>query len=142
MSGRGPRPALVKAPAPALVCVLAPAGCSSGHAAPHHALVKAYIARGSDAATVKRVRFELRQEPHVIAVRYVSPAAQLRKLSAADRADANLLGSNPLPPRFDVVVDSPGAVRSVARVAERIPEVAACQSMPCVTYGRLVRKAT
>lgn len=138
MSGSraGPPPLKVAA----LLCVLALAGCSSRHAAPHHPVVKAYIARGSDAATVKRVRFELRQEPHVIAVRYVSPAAQLRILSPADRKDARYLGINPLPPRFDLVVDRASAVRRVARLVARIPEVAGCNSMPCVTYGREVRK--
>ena len=140
MSGSRAGSPLVKAAA--LFCVLALAGCSSRHTAPHHAVVKAYIARGSDAATVKRVRSELRHEPHVIAVRYVSPAAELRELSKADRKDAQFLRANPLPPRFDVVVDSASAVRRVARLAGRIPEVAGCDSVPCVTYGREVRKLT
>lgn len=140
MSGSRAGPPLVKVAA--LLCVLALAGCSSRHTTPHHPVVKAYIARGSDAATVKRVGSELRKEPHVVAVLYVSPAAQLRKLSRADRKDAQLLGFNPLPPRFDVVVDSASAVRRVARLAGRIPEVAGCGSVPCVTYGREVRKLT
>jgi cell division protein FtsX len=136
MPGSRARPPLVKVAA--LFCVLALAGCSSRHAAPHHAVVKAYIARGSDAATVKRVRSELRQEPHVIAVLYVSPAAQLRKLSAAERREVKHLGSNPLPPRFDLIIDHASAVRRVVRLVTRIPEVAGCNSVPCVTYGRLV----
>ena len=120
-------------------------GCSGSHPAEdaarksvhRRADIHVYVRLRAGAATVSAVRRRLESIDHVVGVVYVSPDQAAKTLSKADQEQLKSLPFNPLPPSFNVFVDDPSAVVGVARVAQRIPQVAHCGSVPCVTYGTL-----
>jgi cell division protein FtsX len=124
----------------AVILPLVAAACSSSSSStsvPATGQVRAYIDGGSSRKVVDLVRSRLLRIPHVASVRYLSPAQLLKRLSKAEQAQVRQLGINPLPARFDIAVDTMSNIREVVRAAGRIPQIASCNSVPCVTYGHL-----
>jgi cell division protein FtsX len=121
------------------------AGCSESHGSVSTTqplrttqLVKVYIAAGSGPADVRAVRSQLEGIRHVQRVVYVSPADWAKANLTKQQQEEFIGPSNPYPPSFHLYLDDFSAVKQVATAALRIPQVANCGSVPCVTYGHLV----
>ena len=128
----------------ALLALLA--GCSGSHRAvsttqPLRAtqMVKVYIGVGSRPADVRAVRAQLEAVPHVERVVYVSPADWAKANLTKQQQEEFIGPSNPYPPSFHLYLDDFSTVKQVVRAANRIPQVANCGSVPCVTYGHLIQ---
>jgi cell division protein FtsX len=125
------------------------AGCSGSHRAVSATqaldttqMVRVYIAVGSRPAAVRAVRSQLEAVPHVERVVYVSPADWVKANLTKQQQEEFIGPSNPYPPSFHLFLDDFSMVEQVVRAANRIPRVANCGSVPCVTYGHLVQPGT
>jgi cell division protein FtsX len=134
----------VRWPLVAMLVLLA--GCSGSHRAVSTTqplssaqMVKVYIGAGSRPADVRAVRSQLEAISHVQRVVYVSPADWAKANLTKQQQEEFIGPSNPYPPSFHLYLDDFSAVKQVARAANRIPQVANCGSVPCVTYGHFVQ---
>ncbi len=118
----------------ATACSLTHSASSVGPAG--DAQIRVYLPLRADAATLSAVHQKLLSLDGVKSVTYVSPSESLKLLSKSDRRAIEQLGSNPLPGFFLLKLADPAALAAVARAALKIPAVASCGSMLCVSYGR------
>jgi cell division protein FtsX len=105
-------------------------------------MVKVYIGVSSRPADVRAVRSQLAAIDHVQRVVYVSPADWAKANLTKQQQEEFTGPPNPYPPSFHLYPDDFSAVKQVARAALRIPRVANCGSVPCVTYGHLIQPGT